>query len=151
MPDSRTAIVTGGRRGIMGPGTCRMNRYTVAIAKAAGRPQVSGTAGINRDLSRSGILETGGHGATLSAGVDIYSLRTDFLDQSSFENQSTGIGLRAGFPVSDHTNLGLTYTLVQDDTQVADVLVDHDSDPSTPAIDQCDRRNPARSSGSRRT
>jgi len=44
---------------------------TVAIAKAAGRPQVSATAGINRDLSRSGILDTGGHGPTLSAGVDI--------------------------------------------------------------------------------
>src|SRR6476660_742857 len=44
---------------------------TVAIAKAAGRPQVSATAGINRDLSRSGILDTGAHGPTLSAGVDI--------------------------------------------------------------------------------
>jgi outer membrane protein len=43
----------------------------VAIAKAAGRPQVSATAGINRDLSRSGILETGAHGPTLSAGVDL--------------------------------------------------------------------------------
>jgi outer membrane protein len=44
---------------------------TVAIAKAAGRPHVSATAGINRDLSRSGILETGGRGPTVSAGVDI--------------------------------------------------------------------------------
>jgi outer membrane protein len=43
----------------------------VAIAKAAGRPQVSATVGINRDLSRSGILETGGHGPTLSTGLDI--------------------------------------------------------------------------------
>ena len=34
----------------------------VAIARAAGRPQVSATAGVNRDLSRSGILETGGKG-----------------------------------------------------------------------------------------
>jgi outer membrane protein len=42
----------------------------VAIAKAAGRPQVSATAGINRDLSRSGILDTGG-GATLSVGGDL--------------------------------------------------------------------------------
>jgi len=44
---------------------------TVAIAKAAGRPQISGQLGINRDLSRSGILETGGHGPTLSAGLDV--------------------------------------------------------------------------------
>ena len=44
---------------------------TVAIAKAAGRPQVSATVGLNRDLSRSGILESsGGKGPTLSAGAD---------------------------------------------------------------------------------
>jgi len=43
----------------------------VAIARAAGRPQVSATAGLNRDLSRSGILETGGHGATVSVGADL--------------------------------------------------------------------------------
>ena len=49
----------------------RATDATVAIAKAAGRPQVSATAGINRDLSRSGILDTGGKGPTLSAGVDI--------------------------------------------------------------------------------
>jgi len=51
--------------------TLKATDATVAIAKAAGRPQVSGTVGINRDLSRSGILETGGHGPTLSAGVDV--------------------------------------------------------------------------------
>jgi outer membrane protein len=43
----------------------------VAIAKAAGRPTVTATAGLNRDLSRSGILDTGGKGATFSAGVDL--------------------------------------------------------------------------------
>jgi len=42
----------------------------VAIARAAGRPQLSATAGVNRDLSRSGILETGGN-ATLSVGADL--------------------------------------------------------------------------------
>ena len=51
--------------------TLRESDANVAIAKAAGRPQISGTAGINRDLSRSGILETGAHGPTLSAGVDV--------------------------------------------------------------------------------
>jgi outer membrane protein len=45
---------------------------TVAIAKAAGRPQVSGSAGLNRDLTRRGLLDTGGSkGPTLSAGVDL--------------------------------------------------------------------------------
>jgi outer membrane protein len=45
---------------------------TVAIAKAAGRPQISGTAGLNRNLTRRGLLDTGGsRGPTLSAGVDL--------------------------------------------------------------------------------
>jgi outer membrane protein len=44
---------------------------TVAIARAAGRPLVTSTVGLNRDLSRSGILDTSGKGPTLSAGVDL--------------------------------------------------------------------------------
>jgi outer membrane protein insertion porin family len=47
-------------------------------------------------------------GREVSAGFDLYTLRTDFLSQSSFENQSTGLGLRVGFPVADRTSLGLT-------------------------------------------
>src|SRR5689334_18261121 len=31
----------------------------VAIARAAGRPQISATTGLNRDLTRSGILDNG--------------------------------------------------------------------------------------------
>ena len=44
---------------------------TVPIAKAAGRPQLAGQAGINRDLSRTGILDTGDHGPTVSATADL--------------------------------------------------------------------------------
>jgi outer membrane protein len=44
---------------------------TVAIARAQGRPQISGTVGLNRDLSRSGVLDTGGKGPRVSAGVDL--------------------------------------------------------------------------------
>src|SRR4029077_17660924 len=43
----------------------------VAIAKAAGRPQVSATVGVNKDLSRRGILQTEGSGPNVSAGRDI--------------------------------------------------------------------------------
>jgi type I secretion outer membrane protein, TolC family len=39
----------------------------VAIARARGRPQLSATAGINQDLTRTG----GGNGRNLNAGVDI--------------------------------------------------------------------------------
>jgi outer membrane protein insertion porin family len=83
-------------------------------------------------------------GRTMSAGFDLYSLRTDFLSQSSFENQSTGIGLRTSFPVSERTSLGLSYSLVLDDTQIQDAVVDHDNDLSTDPIDQCDVANPVR-------
>jgi outer membrane protein len=43
----------------------------VAIAKSAGRPQVSATLGVNRDLTRSGILDVGGKGPSVSGGVDL--------------------------------------------------------------------------------
>jgi outer membrane protein len=51
--------------------TLKATDATVAIAKAAGRPQVSANVGLNKDLSRSGILETGGTGPTLSVGLDV--------------------------------------------------------------------------------
>jgi len=82
-------------------------------------------------------------GRDLAAGVDIFTLRTDYLDESSFENQSTGLGLRASFPITDTTGLGLTYTLRLDDTEVADLVVDTNLDGDatvvTPAdiVDQC--------------
>jgi len=49
----------------------RATDANVAIARAAGRPQVSATVGINRDLTRSGILDTGGKGPIASVGVDL--------------------------------------------------------------------------------
>ena len=45
---------------------------TVAIARAGSRPSVSAQVGINRDLSRSGVLDSpGSRGPTLSGGVDL--------------------------------------------------------------------------------
>ncbi|MBT9445067.1 MAG: outer membrane protein assembly factor BamA [Hyphomonadaceae bacterium] len=90
-------------------------------------------------------------GRDLAAGFDLYTLRTDYLDESSFENQSTGAGLRASFPVTDSTGIGLTYTFRQDDTQIADSLIDLNTDgdnniTTTPTdlVDQCDIRNLSR-------
>src|SRR3954454_15263512 len=40
---------------------------SVGIARAAGRPRVSATAGVNQDLTRTG----GGNGRNLSAGLDV--------------------------------------------------------------------------------
>ncbi|MGZ2410821.1 outer membrane protein [Sphingomonas sp. F9_3S_D5_B_2] len=69
----------------------RATDATVAIARAAGRPQVSGTAGLNRDLSRSGVLDTGSKGPTLSVGVDVsYPL----FDGGRVRNQVRGAQTR---------------------------------------------------------
>jgi outer membrane protein insertion porin family len=62
-------------------------------------------------------------GRELAAGVDLYSLRTDYLDESGFENQSTGAGVRLSFPTGERTSLGLTYTLKQDELNVEDFPV----------------------------
>ena len=44
----------------------------VAIARAAGRPQVSGTLGVNRDITQAGVFNRGGtKGPYLSGGVDL--------------------------------------------------------------------------------
>jgi len=44
----------------------------VAIARAAGRPQVSGTVGVNRDITQAGVFNRGGSkGPYLSGGVDL--------------------------------------------------------------------------------
>ena len=44
----------------------------VAIARSAGRPTVTGTAGLTRDISRSGRFEVGtGKGPFLTAGADL--------------------------------------------------------------------------------
>jgi outer membrane protein len=45
---------------------------TVAIARAAGRPTVSGTVGVTRDLTRSGRFDTGlSKGPFVTGGVDL--------------------------------------------------------------------------------
>ena len=45
---------------------------TVAIARAGGRPSITGDVGLNRTLSRSGILDSNGNkGPTISGGVDL--------------------------------------------------------------------------------
>ncbi|GAA4014147.1 TolC family outer membrane protein [Sphingomonas swuensis] len=50
----------------------RSTDATVAIARAGGRPQVSGVVGVNRDLTRSGVLDTGrSKGPTISGGLDL--------------------------------------------------------------------------------
>lgn len=51
--------------------TLRATDAGVAIARAAGRPQVSANVGVNRDLTQSGSLRRLGKGPYLSSGVDL--------------------------------------------------------------------------------
>lgn len=44
---------------------------TVAIARAAGRPQVSAQVGLNRSVTQTGILVTGGKGPNLSVSANV--------------------------------------------------------------------------------
>ena len=49
----------------------RATDTTVAIARAAGRPQIVAQVGLNRDLTRSGVLDSSGSkGPTVNGGVD---------------------------------------------------------------------------------
>ncbi|MEO5809288.1 MAG: TolC family outer membrane protein [Sphingomicrobium sp.] len=47
----------------------RATDATVAIARAAGRPAVSATVGVNRDLTQAGVFKRGGMGPYLTGGV----------------------------------------------------------------------------------
>ncbi|WP_206367673.1 TolC family outer membrane protein [Sphingomonas piscis] len=49
----------------------RATDANVAIARAAGRPQVNATVGLNRDLTQSGSLRRLGKGPYVSGGVDL--------------------------------------------------------------------------------
>src|SRR5690349_9418460 len=51
--------------------TLKATDATVAIAKAAGRPQIIGSVGLNRNLAQRGVLDTGASGTTLSVGADV--------------------------------------------------------------------------------
>ncbi|MBA3729373.1 MAG: TolC family protein, partial [Sphingomonas sp.] len=49
----------------------RSTDATVAIARAAGRPTLGATAGVNRDLTQAGVFRRGGKGPFITGGVDL--------------------------------------------------------------------------------
>lgn len=57
----------------------------------------------------------------LAVGFDAFQIETDFEDESGFDNNALGLGLRAGFPLSEFSQLNLNYTIRQDDIRVDDV------------------------------
>ena len=56
----------------------------------------------------------------LSAGFDLFSTRSDFLDVSDFESETVGGGISLAFPVTNNTSLGLRYRLQSDVINVRD-------------------------------
>ncbi len=64
----------------------------------------------------------------LSAGLELFSTRSDFLDVSNFESQTIGAGVNFGFPVSENTGLQLRYRLQTDEINLEDqnVIINED-------------------------
>lgn len=54
----------------------------------------------------------------LAAGFDLFQVRSDFSREASFETQSTGFTLRAGFPLTRAVQAGVNYTLRTDEVNV---------------------------------
>ncbi len=59
-------------------------------------------------------------GRDLRAGLDLYSYRYDFSQQTAFDTRSIGGGVRLGFPLTQNASMSLRYTLRVDDVVVAD-------------------------------
>ena len=51
----------------------------------------------------------------LSFGFDIFSISSDFQDESSFDQDSTGGGIRFGFPISENARFSPRYRFSQDE------------------------------------
>lgn len=51
----------------------------------------------------------------LAAGIDLFRSRTDFQDESSFDERTTGGTLRLGYPLTENLRHAVRYTLRQDE------------------------------------
>jgi outer membrane protein insertion porin family len=78
-------------------------------------------------------------GRDLRFGVDIYSYKYDFSDFSGYNSESTGGGVRFGFPLNIDAYFQTRYTLSHDNVVVAGALCDSQSISST----ICDQRGAA--------
>ncbi|MGI9493387.1 MAG: outer membrane protein assembly factor BamA, partial [Geminicoccaceae bacterium] len=54
-------------------------------------------------------------GSDLAAGVDIFRRETDFQDEGSFDQTTTGGALRTAYPITEHLRHGVKFTLREDD------------------------------------
>src|SRR4029077_13871030 len=56
----------------------------------------------------------------MSAGFDLYQTHSIY-EESNYDADTSGIGLRLGFAVSEFGRMGLRYTLRQDDINVGSI------------------------------
>ena len=61
-------------------------------------------------------------GRDLRAGLDLYSYRYDFSQQTAYDTRSLGGGLRLGFPLTQNASMSLRYTLRADEVVVDEAL-----------------------------
>lgn len=54
-------------------------------------------------------------GRNLSAGIDIFGTESDFQDESGFDFQQTGAGVRFGFPMGEFSSLQLRTSYVREE------------------------------------
>lgn len=54
-------------------------------------------------------------GRNLSAGIDLFGTESDFQDESGFDFQRTGAGVRFGFPMSEFSSLQLRTSYVREE------------------------------------
>ena len=77
----------------------------------------------------------------LSAGIELFSTRSDFLDVSQFESETIGAGINFGFPVSENTGLQLRYRLQSDEINVQDFNILLDNTTGLRAIEEVESEN----------
>jgi outer membrane protein insertion porin family len=53
-------------------------------------------------------------GRNIAAGIDIFSVEQDYLREANFLTNTTGFGLRTGFPLAEDRSLGIRYTFRRD-------------------------------------
>jgi outer membrane protein insertion porin family len=53
-------------------------------------------------------------GRNIAAGIDIFSVEQDYIEEAGYLTNTTGLGLRTGFPLAEDRSLGLSYTFRRD-------------------------------------
>ena len=97
-------------------------------------------SGRRQDISLS-FTEPYFLGRDLAAGFDIFSRRTDYQDESSFDERNLGFTLRADYPLTENWRHGVRYTLRNDrifniDSDSSPYIRDEEGDRTSSIVGQ---------------